>query len=357
MKTIQSKDFSFAGEPVYIGIDVHKKQWTVSIMTSLKDHKTFVQPPQPEKLVHYVRENFPGAQYYSVYEAGFCGFWIHEALSREGVRNIVVNPADVPTSDKEKKQKYDHVDSRKLCKDLRSGILREIHVPDNQQQHDRDLVRLRKKLVTDITRRKNRIKSTLHYYGIFIPDTFPETQWSLKFIQWLKEIQFPVSTGNAALNFMIHDLENLLALKKSVSRRLLILATEERYKDRIKLLRTIPGVGLIGALTFFTELGDITRFKNGDHLCSYVGLIPNVHSSGDTSLTGSLTSRKNLYVQPILLQCAWKAASMDPSLLKTYHQLCQRMKGQQAIIRIARKLLNRIRFVLINRQGYQLKMN
>lgn len=73
MKTLQfNKELSFKGEPIYLGIDVHKKQWTVTIMTSSKEHKTFVQPPEPAILGRYVRDNFPEGSYYSVYEAGLC---------------------------------------------------------------------------------------------------------------------------------------------------------------------------------------------------------------------------------------------------------------------------------------------
>ena len=106
METQQgSKKTDFSGECIYVGIDVHKKQWNVSIMSSFKEHKTFVQPPDPKILGNYLKEHFPNASYQSVYEAGFSGFWIDNALKNEGIENIVVNPSDVPTTDKEKKQK------------------------------------------------------------------------------------------------------------------------------------------------------------------------------------------------------------------------------------------------------------
>ena len=75
----------FTGDRIYVGIDVHKKQWNVSIMGANKEHKTFVQPPDATKLGNYLRVNFPNADYYSVYEAGFSGFWAHEALQKEGL--------------------------------------------------------------------------------------------------------------------------------------------------------------------------------------------------------------------------------------------------------------------------------
>jgi transposase len=355
MKTTQfNQELSFKGESIYLGIDVHKKQWTVSIMTAYKEHKTFVQPPQPSMLGRYVRNNFPEGNYYSVYEAGFCGFWIDEALKREGIENIVVNPADVPTSDKEKKQKYDHSDSRKLCKKLRDGDLRAIHVPTTCHLQDRDLVRLRKKLVKDITRCKNRIKGMLNYYGIEIHQEH-SSYWSKAFKTWLNKLELSSSYGTMTLHFLLQQLESTSDLVKKLSRKLLFLAQEDRYKRFIELLRSIPGVGLIGALTILTELGDIRRFKSMDHLCSYVGLVPNVYSSGETMHTGNLTARRNIYLQPVLIQCAWKAASKDPVLLKAYQSWCKKMGGQKAIIRVARKLLSRIRFVLLNEQKYTLK--
>ena len=130
MNRQQSKQkLDFHGEPIYVGIDVHKKQWNVFIMSKYKEHKGFVQPPDASVLGRYLSENFPGATYYSVYEAGFCGFWPHEDLKKEGIHNIVVNPADVPSSDKERKNKSDKVDCRKLCTKLRNGDLEAILRP------------------------------------------------------------------------------------------------------------------------------------------------------------------------------------------------------------------------------------
>ena len=88
--------------------------------------------------------------YHSVYEAGFCGFWIHKHLRELGINNIVVNPADVPTMLK-------NVDCSKLVRGLRSGDLSGIHVPETQMFELRSLIRLRNSIVKDSTREKNRI--------------------------------------------------------------------------------------------------------------------------------------------------------------------------------------------------------
>lgn len=349
-----TKNLDFTGDSIYVGIDVHKKQWNVSIMGTYKEHKTFVQPPDAAVLGRYLRDNFPNATYYSVYEAGFSGFWAHEALTREGIINTVANASDVSTTDKEKRQKRDAIDSRKLCRCLRDQSLRGIYVPSRQQQEDRNAVRLRKKLVRDIARCKNRIKGLLNYYGINVPEDMGEGYWPKRFIIWLSELNFDQGSGNFTMSILLGELISIQQLKKELDRQLVNLA-KQQYSEQVKLLRSIPGIGLIGALTILTELGDLKRFKQFDHLCSYVGLVPNVYSSGETEYVGHLTKRKNIYLQPLLVQCAWQAVGKDPALMKSYQDWCKVMKANKAIIRIARKLLSRIRFVLVNQKEYALK--
>ena len=84
----------FSGQHIYVGMDVHKKSWSVSIQTEQFEHKTFTQPPEVEKLTHYLQKTFPGATYHTVYEAGFSGFWLHDQLKEKGIDCMIVNPAD-----------------------------------------------------------------------------------------------------------------------------------------------------------------------------------------------------------------------------------------------------------------------
>jgi len=74
MDKIKNSKLDCTGQPVYVGLDVHKKSWSVSVFSRYGEFKTFTQPPQPDKLVDYLKRNFPGGEYHSVYEAGYCGF-------------------------------------------------------------------------------------------------------------------------------------------------------------------------------------------------------------------------------------------------------------------------------------------
>jgi len=185
----QRTELNFEGQNLFVGIDVHLKSWTVSILSEKLSHKTFTQPPNAETLHNYLLRNFPGGVYHSVYEAGFSGFWTHYKLKEMGINNIVINAADVPTSQKEHLLKDDPTDSRKLARSLRSGDLKAIYIPDPFTIEDRSLVRLRSTLVKDMVKYKVRIKSFLYFYGISYPQEFEKsgTHWSRRFMKWLSE--------------------------------------------------------------------------------------------------------------------------------------------------------------------------
>jgi hypothetical protein len=73
----QSNKLDFSGQNIYVGFDVHLKDWKVTIMSETLVHKTFSQPPEPKVLHSYLVSNFPGGNYYSAYEAGFIGYIIN----------------------------------------------------------------------------------------------------------------------------------------------------------------------------------------------------------------------------------------------------------------------------------------
>lgn len=350
----QSNKIDFKGQNIYAGFDVHLKSWKVTIMTEKLTHKTFSQPPKPEVLHNYLLRNFPGGTYYSAYEAGFCGYWIHNKLCELGVNSIVVNPADVPTTGKEKVQKDDIRDSIKIARSLRNGDLKPIHVPSTKTLEDRGLVRTRGMVVKDLTRYKNRIKSFLHFHGIEYPEVFSkaQTHWSNRFNKWLAEIDMPDLSGKASLNVLLDQSTYLRASVLQITNQLKELGKTECYKSKQELLRSIPGIGFLTAMIFLTETETINRFATFDQLCGFIGLVPSTNSSGDKEVIGSITPRGHSMLRSAIVESAWVAARLDPALNKSYHDYCRRMEPNKAIIRIARKLLSRIRFVLKSNQPY-----
>ncbi len=342
----------FANHHIYVGIDLSKTSWKVCILTELVEHKTFTQPPSVQVLVHYLKRNFPNAHYHCVYEAGRWGFWIYTQLAQLGIDCLVVNPADVPTTDKEANHKTDRIDARKLARSLRSCDLKSIYIPSRTALEDRSLVRTRQFLVNKQTRCKNQIKALLSFYGILIPESLNDYNWTRRFITWLESISFEHDSGNQSLRTLLDELLHLRQGILQLTNSIRTLAHEERYWRHVRNLITIPGISILTAMTFLTELVTLDRFKTLDQLASYVGLIPGEHSSGDRVITTGITRRQNTILRSSLIESGWIAARKDPALLLAFTKLAKRMPKNQAIIRIARKLLNRIRYVLIHQQPY-----
>ncbi|WP_289012127.1 IS110 family transposase [uncultured Sphingobacterium sp.] len=342
-------------DKVYVGIDVHLKSWTVTILNDNISHRTYTQPASAAVLVDYLRRNFPESEYYSAYEAGFCGFNAHYQLLNLGVNSIVVNAADIPTTQKELFQKNDPVDSRKIARALRANQLSAIHVLELQTLEDRSLVRTRDMIVRDIAKLKCRIKSFLRFYGIDLPAQFnsPYTHWSNRFMEWLKEgVKLHSPYAEDSLNFLTEEVKSLRHILLEVNKKIRTLCSESRYSRQMDLLMSIPGIGRVSAITLLTQLEQIRRFRNTDTLASYVGLVPNTYSSGEKESIGEITFRGQKILKRILVECAWMTIRCDPALSASFNAYCRRMQPNKAIVRIARKLLNRIYYVLKNEKVY-----
>lgn len=351
----KSKELDFNGVNIYSGIDTHLKNWKITIMIEDTYYKTFSMDPSATVLASYLRKNFPNGNYFSAYEAGFCGYSAHRELLKSGIHNIIVNPADVPTTDKERRQKEDARDSRKIARSLQNGELDAIFIPSEPIQELRSFVRFRKSIVKDISRNKSRIKSFLYLHGIKIPPELDSASrhWSSNFSKWLEGIRLSTDFGHSVISDTFTIVNQLRGTLLKVNRELKRIAKTEHYATTVKYLTSIPGIGLIVAMTLISELEDIRRFSNLDKFCSYIGLVPTTNSSSETERIGGVTPRSNKPLREIIIESAWVAIRADLTMTLAYNNLCKRMKPSKAIIRIAKKLLSRVRYVLINQTEYK----
>lgn len=350
----QFREISFRGHQIYVGLDVHKNSWQVSIALKEVIQKTFhMSPGSPQELKGYLDRNYPDGEYHCAYESGFCGFWIQEELTRLGIKTSVYHAIDIPTTNKEKRQKTDKRDSLKIVKALRQGDCESIYVPNKDQQKMRSLVRQRASIVEDRQRIMHRIKSHLSYYGIECEALGWRQEWSGKHIEWLKSQAD--KSQDQTLDWMLRELALMRNMEREILKQLREISKTSTYKSAVDLLLSVPGVGLKSALVILTEIGlDFDRFDKLDRLCAYCGLMPDTNSSGEAERVGNLTHRGNRRLRCILIECAWAAIKRDPELALCYSEYKKRMAGQKAIIKIARKLLNRIRRVLNKKEKYTL---
>lgn len=345
---------SFKNEIIYVGLDVHKRSWNAALYLNEQYLRNVHQPPSPQVLYKFLQTNYPGATYACAYEGGKFGYWIQRQLNSKGVSCIVVNPADIPSTHKDEVSKTDARDARGIAMALQCGQLRGINIPTLEQEADRSLVRHRKKIWRDLVRCKNRIKGFLDYTGVTLPDKFSNSNWSKNFLHWLGTIPFEYSSSRTTLDYMIREAELLRKELLSISNDIRKLMRSKEYKQLYYLLRTITGIGPLTAASLITEIGDMKRFPSFYELNSFIGLLPSEHSSGEREQKGRLTIRRHRQLRSDLIECAWTARRTDPALSLFYSDQLKRGKEPKLIIvKVARKLLSRIRYVWINEKPYE----
>lgn len=348
-----SQIIDFSGKTICVGIDVHQNDWQVAKVINgicLGNHR---MKADFNGLLEHLKSHYPGATFKCVYESSAWGFTLQRRLAQAGIDCMVVHAADVSSTDKEKRRKTDKVDALKLARDLESKHLKAIHVPEEGLQKERNLIRFRKRLMGDVNRSRNRLKSLLKYQGIDIPEQFGKACWSYNFMNWV--------AAEAKKDVLLQD-TLLLMLEEVRLLRQLLLTTERTlrelmkrsYEQKAKLLMSTPGVGCTTAMLLLLETGDMRRFESFDQLNGFVGFCPDTDSSGDTERDRGITTRRHKQLRSALLESAWRAIRIDPALLEAYQQLVKKMRPHQAIIRIARKLLRRMRAVLLTGRPYQI---
>jgi transposase len=173
-------------------------------------------------------------------------------------------------------------------------------------------------------------------------------------LQWLSQISFEYPSTRTTLDYMIREAELLRKELLSISNDIRKLMRSKEYKKLYYLLRTISGIGPLTTALLLTEIGDMKRFPSFYDLNSFIGLIPTEHSSGERELKGRLTIRRHRQLRSDLIECAWTAKRTDPALSLFYNQQLKRGKEPKLIIvKIARKLLSRIRYVWLNEKPYE----
>lgn len=216
MKNIEK---AFIGK-AFVGIDVHKNSWQVCVLGEVGFRKEFSCDPETKVLIKSLQNLLPNFSFDCAYEAGFSGFWLHDELYEyEDFNCIVVNAADIPTSDKERAQKEDRRDARKIASQLKAGALRGIYVPSKEDVGLREIQRLRYTITKDLVRYQARIKSFLMRDGIEVPkEQFKDakTHWSKKIMKWLSELKLATTGLNFTLNQLIETTTRFRVQKAAV---------------------------------------------------------------------------------------------------------------------------------------------
>jgi len=271
------------GKEVFIGIDVHKESWHVTARTEGEEVFHGGIPSQYHAL-RKLLDYFQACRIKIAYEAGPCGFWLYDRLTEDGIETIVVPPSLIPI-ESGNKVKTDKRDSRKLAKLLENNMLKRVYVLSEDDRADRELLRTRRQVLEHRNDVARQIKSKLLFYGIRSPFS-AKGRWTKQYLRWVKGLLFEREGLRVSFQSLIELYEYLSAQLVKMSRKVIELSRDEKYLDKVRLLRSVPGIGMLIAMEIPVELPEVERFKSGDELASYLGLTPSEYSTGSMCVRG-----------------------------------------------------------------------
>jgi transposase len=341
----------YINKTVYIGIDVHKKTYTIYCLCDKEKVKSWSMGANPQGLIEQLKGYFSGAKICSVYEAGFSGFALHRDLIAAGIANIVVNPGSVETASRDR-VKTDKRDAKKLSEQLSDNRLASIYIPSLEEELLRLSTRMRQTLVADRKRVSCRIKSKLFEFGYndLVKDTKANESW-------VKELMSASCFPEALKEDLDYWCKQWLQLTEDIKKQNKLIAKESQKNPHCAqqeiIYRSVPGLGDISAKALSRELGNLQRFANSKGLYSYLGLTPSESSSGERRRQGGISHCGRPYLRHLLTEVAWRSVTKDQELAHKFKMLSHRRGKKRAIVTIARILIGRIRTCFKNGTLYQ----
>jgi transposase len=272
-----------------------------------------------------------------------CGIWhgLYDYLVERCNVVKVANPMQTKLNSSGKKT--DKLDSKRLAELLKAGMINESYVPQKDARDYRSKIRHRQSMVSISTELKNQIHATLREENIKHPKEF-EDIFTKKGITWLKHLR-------------ISEIDNCLELITAANVQIKNadhLIPDDLYRNEIRLLKTMPGVGDITAPVIMSEIVDIKRFENPKALCKYAGLVPKVIQSGESDRRGRLVKQSSKILRTALIQCAQGVLKKkDGGKLKMFFlKMAKKKKSNTAVTALAHKMLYIMWFMLTNNEGF-----
>jgi len=281
------------------------------------------------------------------YEASGQGYGLSDLLDAHGIECYVLSPTHLPKTPKSAKQKTDVKDAQMLLEQLRGFVLAGnplpvVWTPPQRLRDDRELVRARVDAADEITRIKLQVLSMLKRRGIVKP-TWYTARWSKRFMKWLRAdiVANLDSVVAVVLENLVDRYEFYHREQLKFDKAIQALATTDRYQVSHQELRKLAGVGLLSAMTFLTEMGDVNRFHNRREVAAYLGLCPSSFESGNANnRKGRITRQGPSRLRKMLCQAAWVSLSHCKESSQTYQRIKQGQskRTKKALVAVMRLL-------------------
>jgi len=292
------------------------------------------------------------------YEASGQGFGLYDQLTAAGIECHVLAPTKIARSPRGRKEKTDEKDALDLLELLRGHVLAgnrlpDVWIPDAQTRDDRELVRMRLDVREKITSLKTQVQSLLKRYQLRRGPGLGKG-WTKAFRGWLqRELAEPVvadqsplgTGGQAALASLLRQLHSLEEEEERLDEQVAALASSPRYEARIREVSKLCGVGMLTALVFLSELGDLNRFANRRQIAAYLGLVPSSNESGQRDdRKGHITRQGSPRVRKALCQATWARVRHNQEEKAIYERIKSKnpKKKKIAVVASMRRLAVRM---------------
>ena len=332
-------------EILFIGLDVDDKAFHGYAVTQTGDFTAaFSCKPNSgalrKKLSQFIEK---GYQVQICYEATYIGFSLQRELSKSGYHCDVIAPSLVPKAPGDH-VKTDRLDSRKLATYYKGGLLVKVHVPDEEEESIRDLIRARKKISDQQKSIKNSINALCRRLGRNYRqevDKKTASYWTILHYRWLdqivKESEHPALKFNLSMQ-LIH-LKQTQNLVDSYEAEIAKISQSTRYQKSVQALGCYRGIDILTAMSMIIELGDINRFKHPKQLTSYAGMDLREYSSGGKMNRSSMTKAGNRHLRTQAIE-ACQQVTLTPKVGRNLKARCKGLDAQ--LIEIGERCMLRL---------------
>jgi transposase len=329
-----------------VGCDLHDRTMLLKIARGLEAPQTLSVKNTVDgrtQMIAKLRVLAGGAEVIFVYEASGQGFGLYDELTQAGITCFVLAPTKMARSTQRKHQKTDEKDALDLLELLRGhqlagNRLPKVWIPDRQTRNDRELVRTRLDLTEKLTAVKTQLQGLWKRHGHRRPEDVGRG-WTKRYQIWLKGLvaRDELDAGlRGALASLLRQADALEAEIERLDQALMELFLQPRYAPAAAELVKLSGVGVLTALVFLCEIGDLNRFENRRQLSAYLGLVPTSHETGERSdRKGHITRQGPSRVRKILCQAAWSRVRSDDQARTAYQRLTTKNPKRKKIALVA----------------------
>ena len=342
-----NEDGNTRGTRRYVALDIHKHYCVVAGVD--REGRVMLQPVRVEHadLEGWLKKNLRGTDHV-VIESTTNAWHVYDLLSPLVERVVVANPIKVKQI-ANARVKTDIRDTLILARLLAANLVPDVWVPPAHVREMRQLLSQRRQLVETHTQIVNRMHSVAHRHHL---KHERGKRFNEKTTGWQKDKKL-----SSLEQFQLElEMENRAYMEKQIqrmSREVTKMCHQKPWAQSMTYLMQLPGFGVITAMTVLAAIGDIQRFDSARHLASYSGLTPGLEQSGTKNRGKGMTKEGRKELRWALVEVAQRAVKSDPLWKHRFQEMQKRMHRNQAIVAIARRLLELVWYVLTRRQSYR----